>query len=251
MNGKILKYVAYGLGAVTLLAGSFFLFAALSGTPLSEMQGVGAAFPEKESTPANASQALPHPQDELDGDRRSSEQILQEAASPLKAFLLPSGFSAAELSELESALKKRMAELDRRSRDLDEREKQLEEDRALYDELFAELEVLRNNLLEQSEEAEARSEEVAAKEAALQQSRRANFAALAKTFYGEDAGKPEEVAPLLVKYSPEDAALILIALPDERAAKLVTAVMRQAGGDERAMALQRAYMDARAGAAAK
>lgn len=249
MIGKLMKYAAYGICAAVLLTGSFFLFAALSGTEMSEMKGVGGAFPDKKEAPATASKALPHPQDELDGDRRSEEQVLHESASPLKAFLLPSGFSAGELTELEEALERRMAELDLRSRDLDERAKALVLDRQLYDGLFAELEVLRESLLDQSAEAEARDEELDAKNAALEARRRGSFATLAKTFYSEDAGKAKELAPMLTAYSPEDAALILVALPNERAAALVTAVL--ATDPQEAKVLQDAYMAASAGARAK
>ena len=251
MNGKLMKYAAYGIGAAVLLAGSFFLFAALSGTPMSEMKGVGAAFPDEEEAPPTASKELPHPQDELDADRRSAEQVLVESASPLKAFLLPSGFSAQELADLERELERRIAELDVRSRDLDDRERLLEQDRQLYDELFAELETLRASLVEQSLESEARAEELDAQRDALEQSKRRDFANAAKSFYSEASGaKPDDLAARLMLHDPADAALILVALPDERAGALVTAVMKK-GGADKAKELEFAYMAAKAGAPAK
>jgi hypothetical protein len=246
MMDKLMKNAAYGTGAAVLLAGSFSLFAALSGTEMSEMKGVGGAFPDAEQAAATASQGFPHPQDELDGDRRSTEQVLHESASPLKAFLLPSGFTAGGLAELEQELEQRMAEVDLHARDLDEREKVLEQDRQLYDELFADLEVLRESLLDQSDEARARDEELAARNAALQAQRRASFATLARTIYDEDSGgaKAKDLAPMLRAYEPEDAALILVALPAERATSLVTEVLKI--DEAQARSLQDAYMAASA-----
>ncbi len=239
MNGKIAKYVAYGISAVVLLTGSFFLFAALSGTPISDMKGVGDAFPDDDTGPATASKDLPHPQDELDDDRRSTEQILGDSTTPLRAFSLPSGFSAAELGELEQSLERRLEEVERRDRDLDERERQHEVDRRLYDELFAELETLRSSLLDQESEQDAQAEELNAKRAAVEASRRASFAKLAP-FY-EDA-EPEDAAAMLIEYGPEDAALILVAVSKKRAAELVTAVFSI--NPDTSKALQDAYMAA-------
>lgn len=251
MNGMLMKYVAYSIGAAFLLAGSFSLFASLSGTPMSEMKGVGGAFPKDQDEPPTASQELPHPQDELDDDQRSAEQVLVESTSPLKAFLLPSGFTAQQLADLEQQLERRMAELDVRSRDLDDRERTLEQDRRLYDELFAELEVLRGSLVEQSMESEARAEELDAQRNALEQSRRRQFADAAKSFYSEASGaKPDDLAARLTLHDAEDAALILIALPEDRAGALVTAVMKKVGA-EKAKELEFAYMAAKAGARAK
>ena len=189
---------------------------------------------------------MPHPQDELEQDLRSPQQVLHESASPLKSFLLPSGFSADELAKLEQELERRMAEVDVRARDLDERERTLEQDRQLYDDLFAELEILRESLLDQSDEAQARDEELAARGAALEAGRRANFATLARTLYDEDTGgaKAKDLAPMLNAYQPEDAALILIALPPERATALVTEVLEL--DPTRAQRLQDAYMAAHA-----
>jgi hypothetical protein len=243
MNSKPIKYLAYGLGALALLAGSFFLFAALSGTPMSELKTVGGAFPEDSQEPATASQAMPHPQDEIEQDRRPPEQVLGDATSPLRAFMLPIGFSAGELGELESALERRMAELDLRSRELDERDDQLKQDRQLYDELFTELEGLRSGLLEQEAEQEARAEELDAGQAALKAERRSRFATLAP-MYAEGRNK----GLMLAKYTPDEAALILSSLTPQRAAELITEIHKK--DEDTAKAFQDAYMAAADGAPA-
>lgn len=243
MNSKPLKYVAYGLGAVTLLAGSFFLFAALSGTPLSELKTVGSAFPGEKLGPATASQALPHHQDELNGDRRPVEQVLGDAASPLRAFMLPTGFSAAELKALETSLERRMAELDSRYRELDKREAQLDLDRELYDELFTDLEGLRTGLLEQEAEQTALSEELDAGQAALKAKRKAQFATLAP-MYADGRGK----GLMLAKYAADEAALILAALTPQRASELISEIHKK--DEDQAKAFQDAYMAAADGAPA-
>lgn len=239
MNGKLMNFAAYGIGAVVLLAGSFFLFAALSGAPISEMQGVGGAFPEEDSEPTTASNRLPHHQDELDGDRRGADQVLADAASPLSAFLLPSGFSADELTRLENELERRLRELAARERELDEREQGLEQDREVVDRLFADLETLRASLIDQSEEQAARTEELEANRAALEASRRASFAKLAPLYTD---GRAEAAARMLVEYEDAEAALILIALPEDRVAELVSAV--RAVDPTRVKGLQDAYMEA-------
>lgn len=246
---NLMKYSAYAIGAMVLISGAFFLFAALSGTPMSEMKGVGGAFPEAQAGSAVAGMDQPRPQDELESDRRSKSQVLREAVSPLKAFLYPAPFSGTKLAELEQALEQRMSELDMRDRDLDERESTLEQDRQLYDDLFTELEVLRTSLLQQDAETRARGEELDARDTALEAHKRTSYATLAKTFYGEDAGEAETLAPMLTAYSPEDAALILVALPGERAAALVTSVLRM--DPQKAKGLQDAYMAVSAGAPAK
>ncbi|MDA1264775.1 MAG: hypothetical protein O2816_06830 [Planctomycetota bacterium] len=239
MNGKLMKYGAYGIGAAVLLSGSFFLFAALSGTPMSEMKGVGGAFPEGSAEPAAATQGLPNHQDELDQDRRGRQQVLVESASPLRAFMLPAGWSADELEGLERELERQLELVDRRARDLDEREKNLAFDRKLYDELFAELEELRSGLIEQQGEQDAKGEELAADLTALASQRRSDFARLAP-FYSE--GKPAAQAPMLMNYAPRDAALILVALPTDRSASLVNEVFKL--DPDKAKALQDAYMEA-------
>ena len=91
----ITKYVAYGIGGVTLLAGSFFLVAAVTGTPLSRMKGVGGLFPAEPAAEIVTEDKEPEIEEQLEGDVRSPEQIFDAARSPLTAFILQDPFSAA------------------------------------------------------------------------------------------------------------------------------------------------------------
>ncbi len=238
MSNNFFKYAAFLVGGVALLGGSFFLFAGLSGMPMSEMKGVGGAFPDLVEEPAVASRDLPHHQDELDGDRRSVTQVLSESTSPLRAFLLPSGFSTEKLAELEHDLELRMDELAMRNRALDKRERELDLDYETYQELFAQLEALRADLIEQQAEQEARGEELDAGQASLQASKRASFGKLAP-LYAE--GRAQAKAGLLLQYTPEEAGMILAALPAERVAELVDAIFKQA--ESRARPILDAYQE--------
>ena len=236
MNNNFFKYFAYAIGAAVLLGGSFFLFAGLSGMPMSEMRGVGGAFPDPVEESAIASQSLPHHQDELDGDRRSVTQVLAESTSPLRAFMLPTGYSTERLAELEHDLELRMDELAMRNRALDKREHELDQDYETYRELFTQLEALRADLIEQQAEQEARGEELDAGQESLEASKRASFGKLAP-LYAE--GRAQTKAGLLLQYSPEEAGMILAALPAERVAELVDAIFKQA--ENRARPILDAY----------
>jgi hypothetical protein len=72
---NILKYAAYGLGGTTLIAGSFFLVAALSGTPLSELKAVGGLFPEKPAVQVSDDDQDTELEVQLQNDTRSPQQL--------------------------------------------------------------------------------------------------------------------------------------------------------------------------------
>lgn len=220
---SVLKYVAYGAGSFALLGGSFFAFAVLSGTPMSQIPGIGAVFPAPEEVPEEA--APPEANDareELAGDRRSTGQVYGRARGPLQAFLLDNPFSAGELEELADALKSERRALAVRENELAALRAELDEERRHYQELFAELEELRTALVERSEEQEARAEELARQRSDLAEVERASYRNLA-TVYAE--GKASSAAGMLSQaYPPEKAALILSALDDERAAALLAEI---------------------------
>jgi len=210
---------AYGLGGAGLMAGSFVLFAALSGTPLSKVAGVGSLFPQDPADPVTSSQDIEDPEDELLEDRRTSEQVLDSARGPLHAFVLPSPFSATDLEQLESSLENRMTELELRDRELDRREAQLEEDRLHYIDLLTELEQMRTALLEMDDERVAKAEELDRDISAFSESEKQSYRAMAKLY---ETGKPRDLAPMLMKvYAPDKAALILAALPQDQVGLLL------------------------------
>lgn len=220
----VLKYAALGAGSFALLGGSFFAFAVLSGTPMSQIPGIGAVFPEP---PEGAEDVDAEPEkndarEELAGDRRSAGQVYGRARGPLQAFLLDNPFSAGELEELADALKSGRRSLAVRESELEELRAELEEERRHYQDLFAELEELRTALVVRNDEQEARAEELRRQATDLEEVERASYRNLA-TVYAE--GKPSSVAGMLTQtYPPEKAALILAALDDERAAALLAEI---------------------------
>ena len=216
---NLTTYLAYGLGGSGLIAGSFVLFAAFSGTPLSKVAGVGSFFPQDATDPVASNQDLENPEDELQEDRRSPEQVLQSARGPLHAFVLPSPFSATDLEKLEASLENRIRDFDLRDRELDRREAQLEEDRLHYVDLLVELEQMRNALLEMDDERVAQTEELERDIEAFTESEKQGYRRMATLYEGDET---KELAEMLMKvYEPDKAALILTALSPEQVSLLL------------------------------
>tara|TARA_R110002126_G_scaffold177860_3_gene326859 strand:+ start:3953 stop:4678 length:726 start_codon:yes stop_codon:yes gene_type:complete len=219
---QAIQIATYVIGSATLLGGSFFLFAALSGTPLRDISGVGDMFPGEEVDPATVSQDVPTIDEQLLGDRRGSDQVFLEAASPLRAFVLENPFSSGELEMLEQRLEMRMEEVNKRSRDLDKREAQVIADKQQYDRLFNELENLRNQLIQEKDELINQRAEAERDEEALDEKQKAAWKAVAALF---EEGKASTQAQMLIDgYSPKEAGLVLAQLETERVRELLAAV---------------------------
>lgn len=219
---SIVKYVAYGVGGTTLLAGSFFLVTALSGTPMNAMKGVGGLFPPEPKATLDAPSKLPEPEVQLENDTRSKQQVFDAARSPLTAFILQDPFSAQELGTLENRLKLKLEELDKRAKALDEREALLERDTEHLERQFLELDRLKSSLLSESDEQRALSDEIKANNTALAAREAAVYKQMAFLF---DDGEPADTAAQLVdSYQPDKAAKILKNLTDDRAREILTAM---------------------------
>ncbi|MEZ6014496.1 MAG: hypothetical protein R3F49_05240 [Planctomycetota bacterium] len=235
----IAKYVAYGLGGSTLLAGSFFLVAALTGTPLHSLKAVGGLFPPEPKAEQGASDELPEIEEQLEGDTRSPEQIFDAARSSLTAFNLQDPFSAQELSSIENRLLMKMEELDRRSRSLDEREALLERDADFLDRRLKEFERLKMQLLAESDEQSAKVQEIDANREALAAREAQIYKNMAPQY--EDGEPDVTAAQLMNVYEPEEAAKVLKHLSDERVRELLSAIHASPGGPEKHKAYSRAY----------
>lgn len=218
-----LKYVAYGLGGTTLVAGSFFLATALSGTPINAMKGVGGLFPAKPEVVVTPSSRPLEVEEELERDTRSSEQIFDAARSPLTAFILQDPFSAQELSTLEHRLRLKLEELERRGRSLDEREAHLDRDAEYLERQFKELDRLKAAILTESDEARAVGDEIEANRKALAAREVQVYKSMAPQF--EDGEAEMAAAKLVDVYDAAEAAKILRHLPDERVTELMTAIL--------------------------
>lgn len=222
---NLVKYVAYGLGGTTLLTGSFFLAAAITGTPLSSMKGVGGLFPKQPRAQLIDSEKLPEIETLLENDTRSKEQILDSARSPLTAFVLQDPFSAKELSELERRLQDKLYELEQRERALDEREVLLDQDAEHLERLKADFERLKSDLLNAGDEQRAKDEELTADRRAIDALKIQAFKAMAAQF--EDGEAPDAAAQLLNVYSnPDDAAQVLKFMAQDRANEILAEVFK-------------------------
>lgn len=238
---KILKILAYGLGGVGLLTASFLVFASLGGVPLSTLPVVGGFFPVPEEQAA----APPEPatvEAQIDEDRRPAEQVLDTTTSPLYTFTISDPWSATELEALESSLEAQMSKLKERERDLIARERDLDERARQYDRLFTELEVMRSNLLDQSDEAAARRAEQE-REIQAAESQRLESLKRAATLYA-DGDVKQAGRMLLDAYDASEAGVILGLLGPERAAELVSAIHKVADAQEY-RAITEAYSQAR------
>lgn len=224
---SLLKYVAFSAASVVVFAGSFLLFASLSGAPMHDIAVIGKFFPDpEEGSDAAQPAANDAPSDlisEVDQDRRPSRQVLAEAATPLRAFVVQSPFSTEELAELQAELKNRIesarrmqTELEEKLDDVGARELQLEE-------RWAELEQIRNGLIEQDLELAQREDELERDARAQNERESASWTSMAKVF---EEGKPAELARNLILFEPEEAARILRALPEARASALIRELPR-------------------------
>jgi hypothetical protein len=219
---QAIQITSYVLGSATLLGGSFVLFAALSGTPLRSVAGVGNLFPAEETGPATVDQDVPTIDDQLVGDRRSKEQVFLEASSPLRVFVLENPFSSGELEILEQRLKTRMEELNKRKSALDDREAQVNADKQQYDRLFNELEDLRNQLIQEKDELINQRAETVRDEEALDDKQKAAWKAVSALF--EEGTASTQAQMLIDGYSPKDAGLVLAELEIERVRELLSAM---------------------------
>ncbi len=222
MNNTLM-YLAYSLGGTTLVAGSFFLATALSGTPMNAMRGVGGLFRPEPSAEVTPETAPPEVEEQLEGDTRSDDQIFDAARSPLTAFTLQDPFSTQELSTLEHRLRLKLEEIDRRTRSLDEREAHLDRDAEYLERQFKELDRLKAVILTESDEAQAVGDEIEANRRAFAAREVQVYKSMAPQF---EEGEAEVGAAKLVDvYDAEEAAKILRHLPDERVTELMTAIL--------------------------
>lgn len=228
---KILKLLAYGIGGVALLIGSFITYSVLTGTPMNEMKGVGKLFPENVVAEVEATdgETLPSPEEERERDRRSPRQVYESAATPLGAFALQDPFSAEELRQLETKLQAKIDAVAERARALEERERELDEERAYLDDLFKRIMDLKTSLIEQRAETDAQGQELSRDEQVLEEKRNRTFAQMAALF--EDMDGADAARLLTSVYGPQDGARILDQLEDDKTAELINAI-HQANPDD-------------------
>ncbi len=246
------KYALMGVGALLLLGGSFVTFAALSGKPLHEVailknfvKAPEKPADEKNETRKSVTEGEKHADEHATGsaadehasmahsttaDKRtapaaaptaSERRAIEANVGVLGAFMLPSPFSADELSELQQALHDANADAKRRVERISTREKELAEWEHALEVRNNELQEMRALLERKELELSLREDEVKRDEHAKSAREQQSWAELAK-FFSE--GDPEEMAKKLALFEPKDAVRILRALDDERASLLVNAL---------------------------
>jgi len=220
---QILKYAAFSLGGVTLFVGAFLSFAAFTGAPLHEMSIVGEYFPAPPGSVATQG-AEPNLIEELDLDSRSVRAVIEQASTPLRAFLLDSPFSTEDLEGLQRELKARTRTLETLQASLEGRERELALRERQIEERWTELERIRTDLIEEGLELEQRQDELVRDEGVARDREEASWQTMGKVF---EHGEPEDLAERLVLLGPEQAAKVLRALTSERASEILNQVPRE------------------------
>jgi len=216
----LVKKILLGVGGVGIFTVAFIGFAALSGAPAHELPLIGSMFdppPPEEGVVEDGLET-----DEVEAPPpRSNMELVEANASALGAFVLPSPYSANELSkleaELETALRQagaRLAKIAERERELDEEERRLSEHRAQLEDFRNQLESYQLELRGREEEVD-RDEQVALEREAQSWSEIANFF---------ESGDPKKLVSKLMQFTPEEAAKVLRALDAEQASGLINAL---------------------------
>lgn len=216
----LIQKILFGVGGVGLFTGAFIGFAAMSGAPMHELPLVGAAFDPP--PPEEEGEELVEEGEEIQAPPAKSNNDLAEAnRSALGAFVLPSPYSAKELSGLEEELKTALRQAGARQTKIAERERQLDEEQQRLSEQQAQLETLRNQLEERELELRGREEELQRDEQVAVEREQESWKELATFFESGDAKK---LVGKLAQFSPEEAARILRALDPAQASALINAL---------------------------
>lgn len=221
---KIILILSGIAAAILLLVGTFVTAAGMLGAELHELPAIGGLFPEPPvaSIDPSLNELNSSVEEQVDGDMRSPEQVMDHSSSPLHAFLLPSPFSTDRLEELESQLKTRLNAIAEREKELDARQLNLEESQRHLAELQKELESVRSGLIDERDETVALQEEVKIEEAATAEKRVESYKQMSSLFAN---GDPELLSQMLLDmYPPNEIGLVLAGLPPERVTVLLAGI---------------------------
>jgi hypothetical protein len=221
---KIILIIAGIAAGILLLVGTFVTAAGMLGADLHALPAVGGLFPEpiEQSLDPELNELNTSVEAQVEADMRSPEQVVDNSASPLHSFLLPSPWSSDELEDLERQLKTRLNALTEAEKDLDQRKASLEESQRHLAELQAELESVRNGMIDERDETVALQEEVKNEEAAAAEKRVESFKQMSSLFAEGDADEMSKM--LLDMYTPDEIGLVLAGLPPERVQELMTGI---------------------------
>ena len=216
---KGIELLVMGLGGLSLFVCAFLGFAAMSGTPLTELAVIGPMFAEEEDPEEELQELL--------GDSGPSQvvstakQVIEANIGILKAYALEPPFTPEELQTLTTNLKTAKLGYDERMRKLDEREVSIEQREELLTDQFTALEDIRNELERYEADLTLRSAEVGRDENVAEETEAARWAEVANLFASGDA---DELSKRLLRYDAAEAAHILINLDNDRATTLLNAL---------------------------
>jgi len=208
-----------GLGGLSLFVVAFLGFAAMSGTPLSELAVIGPMFAEEEDPEEELAALL-----EDSGPAPSiatAKQVIEANMGMLKVFALEPPFTSEELQTLAVNLKSAKLGYDERMRKLDEREATIGVREELLTEQFSALEEIRAELERYEEDLNLRSAEVGQDEKAQATTEAARWAEVSNLFAGGDV---DELSSRLLRYDAAEAAQILSHLDKSQASSLLNAL---------------------------
>ena len=223
MNKIILIFAAVAAGTL-LLVGTFVTAAGMLGADLHALPVVGGLFPEpvEQSLNPELNELNTSVEEQVRADQRSPDQVVDNSASPLHAFLLPSPWSSDQLEDLEQQLKMRLNAITEREKDLDKRQTDLEESQRHLAELQAELESVRNGMIEERDETVALQEEVKQDEAAAAEKLKASFKQMSSLYADGDATETAEM--MLDMHTPSEVGQILANLPADRVREILSGI---------------------------
>lgn len=220
----LVQKILLGVGGVGLFAVAFVGFAAMSGAPTHQLPVVGRFFEEPapaegegegDETAAAEEEGLKAPV------ARGNDALAESNTTALGAFVLPSPYSAQELSKLEQELETALRQAGSRLANIAERERRLDEEERRLSEHQEQLETFRNQLEAYELELRGREEELARDEQVAEEREQQSWNEIS-TFF--ESGDPKKLVDKLAQFSPEEAAKILRSLDPETASGLINAL---------------------------
>ncbi len=208
-----------GLGGLSLFVCAFLGFAAMSGTPLSELAVIGPMFAEEQSAEAQLDELLQGSEPKTVNS--TSKQVIEANIGLLKTFALEPPFTSEELQTLTVNLKSAKLGYDERMRNLEERETELERRETLLSDQFTALEEIRSELERYEEDLKRRSAEVGQEENIQEKTEAARWAEISNLFAGGDV---DDLSKRLLRYDASEAAQILSNLDKDRATVLLNSL---------------------------
>ncbi|MFT5284025.1 MAG: flagellar motility protein MotE (MotC chaperone) [Planctomycetota bacterium] len=215
---KSIELLVMALGGLSLFVCAFLGFAAMSGTPLSDLTLIGSLFAEEEGEPEETNEVL----GELgDGVIFTTKQVIEANIGLLSAYALQSPFTADELGDLATELKTAKLSYEERKHKIELREARVGEREELLTDQFETMEQIRDDLETLEEELNLRAAELGRDEDAENGPNAPRWVKIAKLF---EKGEVSEHVTRLIAYEPKDAAFILSNLQAKRSSELLNAI---------------------------